>query len=69
MLDMTMKKMSEVIECMNKEVGEILKFKTLKGKTTTIKIKKGSKVIINNAYCILKQDAVVETNDPNTLMK
>jgi hypothetical protein len=61
------KEMDGVWESIEKHVDDI--WDSMEGKRTTIRIKKGSKVIINGALAELKTDALVETNDPLRLMR
>jgi len=70
MLDKTMKKFDEMMKAMQQEVSEVLlKMPRMKGKGTTVKIKKNSTVTINGATCVMLQDALVKTDQPNVLMK
>lgn len=70
MLEKTMKKFDEMMKVMQKEISAVVdSMSSSRGKNTTVKIKKDSTVLINGATCVLLQDTLVKTNQPNVLMK
>ena len=69
MLDKTMKMLGETMKMLDKEIEQTFKmFHGKVGKKTRIKIRAGSTVTINGAKATLLSDAMVTTEDPDTLM-
>ena len=67
LFDQTMKQFGEDIKEAMEKMEKVLNEKT-DCRITTVRIKKGSKIIVNGAVVTLKDDAIVETTDPDTLM-
>lgn len=72
-LNRTMESLSKTMNVMGQELQdafEYVKASTDKHSTkvSTIRIKKGSTVLINGAYAKLKMDTIVETHRPDVLM-
>ena len=69
MLEETFKLFDNTMKMFDREMKEIFKkFQSSKSGKTKIKIKAGSKVIINNVPVELVNDAIILTADPNKLM-